>query len=117
MGRPVIAGTRRRPAIKSDGRVPRGFEHERKVGLVLTRGAICVCLLGNRCDWAERALDASVLWIFRSLTLLPLVALSGILDEQANVRAGGRADIPMQGPYGPFPLTAEHLQDGSDSMI
>jgi len=30
---------------------------------------------------------------------------------------GIAADIPMQGPYGPFPLTAEHLQDGSDSMI
>ena len=47
------------------------FEHERKVGLVLTRGAICVRLLGNRGDWAERALDASFLWIFWSLTSLP----------------------------------------------
>ena len=65
----------------------RVFEHECKVGLVLTRGAICVRLLGNRGDWAERALDASFLWIFRSLTPLPLLAQSGQTERFAYTSA------------------------------
>ena len=63
--------------------MPKGIEHERKVGLVLTRGAICVRLLGNRGDWAERALDASFLWIFRSLTPLPVWKIK---HERSDVR-------------------------------
>ena len=56
----------------------RVVEHDRKVGLVLTGGAICIRLLGDRRDWAERALDANLLWFYRPLrTPLPLLALSG----------------------------------------
>ena len=40
---------------------------EPKIGLVLTRGALCIYVLGDCYDWTERAVAANLLWIWRPL--------------------------------------------------